>query len=381
MKKVLLGALVACLLLAPLSAGGKKDAEGEEILIGSLQDITGPTSSLGKMVEEGAKWAVDEINAAGGVNGKKLRIVQYDTKGNVNEAITAFTRAVTTGKVSAIIGPPIANIAMAIAPISEQYNVPILGFSVDTKSQVKADGTPYKNMFAFQPNADQQGAIMASYAVKNGFKRFGVIYNESNAFSLSLLDPFTNRVKAEGQQVLGLVPYGPNDRDFKTLLGKLTSQNVDAIYAPVYTQELILITQQARAIGFKGALIFGLDACPPFNTLLGESCDGVYFINNVDDTEPKLQTMIKNVKAKSGIDATNKFFLGYDVGKILGQIFATAGTDPAAVAAAVSQVKNFPGLTGSITIDAKTHMPTGLDMVMFTYDNTTPKYLERYAAK
>jgi branched-chain amino acid transport system substrate-binding protein len=270
---------------------------------------------------------------------------------------------------------------MAIAPISERYNVPVLGFAIDTKCQIKSDGTPYKNMFCFQPNANQQAEIMASYAVKNGFKRFGVIYNQQNSYSTSLAPPFVARIQQEVQTVVEQVPYNPQDRDFKTLLGKITSQNVDAIFAPVYVQELILIVQQARAIGFKGALINGLDACPPFNTLLGEPCDNIYFINNVDDTEPKLQEMIKKVKAEKGIDATNKFFLGYDVGKILAKIFGDVGTDPVKVTGAVANISNFSGLTGNITIDPATHMPKGLEMVMFSYEGTTPKFRERYAAK
>jgi branched-chain amino acid transport system substrate-binding protein len=375
---------VVCSLVSAgaLFAGGGQEAQGtDEITLVALQDITGPTSSLGKMVEAGTKWAVDEINSAGGIKGKKIRVITYDTKGDVNEAINAFNRTVTTGNVSAVIGPPVANVAMAIAPISERYNVPVLGFAIDRKCHIKADGTPYKNMFGMQPNADQQAEIMASYAVKNGLKRFGVIYNQANSYSTSLLTPFVNRVQQEGQVVVEPIPYNPNDRDFKTLLGKIISQNVDAIFAPVYVQELILIVQQARALGFKGVFINGLDACPPFNTLLGESCDNIYFINNVDDTEPKLQEMINKVKTVTGIDATNKFFLGYDTTKILAKIFTEVGTDPAQVAKAVEKVSNFPGLTGNITIDPATHMPKGLEMVMFTYNNITPVMLERYAAK
>ena len=351
-----------------------------DIVIGVLQDITGPTSTLGKMVEAGATWGVDEINANGGVNGRKIRLITYDTKGDVNEAINAFTRAVTADKVSAVIGPPVANIALAIAPISEDYDVPVLGFALDTKCQLKEDGTPYKNMFAFQPNANQQGAIMANYAMKNGFKKFGVIYNEGNAYSVSLKTPFIEAVNVQGGQVLAEVPYTSNDKDFKTLLAKITSQNVDAIFVPNYTQELILIAQQARALGFEGALICGLDACPPFNNLFGEDCDNIYFINNVDDTEPALQDMIKKVKDKTGIDATNKFFLGYDVANILGKVIGEVGSDSAAIRAAVEKLSNYKGLTGNITIDPKTHMPTGLEMVMFTYEGTTPKMLERYSA-
>lgn len=353
---------------------------GEEILIGILQDITGPTSSLGKMVEAGALWGVEEINANGGVDGKKIRTITYDTKGDVNEAINAYTRAVTTDKVTAIIGPPVANIALAIGPVSENYDVPVLGFGLDPKCQVKADGTPYKNMFSFQPNAIQQGTIMAKYAMKNGFESFGVVYNEGNAYSVSLKAPFVDTVTAEGGSVKVEVPYTANDKDFKTMLSKVINADVDAIYIPNYTQELILIAQQARALGFEGALICGLDACPPFNDLMGESCDNIYFINNVDDTEPVLQELIAAVKAKTDINATNKFFLGYDVANILAKTIGEVGNDSVAVQKAVENLTGYEGLTGVITIDPSNHMPSGLEMVMFTYEGTTPVMLERFSA-
>ncbi len=380
--------MVACTApaAAPTAAPAEvKPAEAQpapagEIIVGCLQDISGPTSTLGKMVEAGAKWAFDEINAKGGVNGQMIKMITYDTKADVNEAINAFTRAVTTDKVSVVIGPPVANIALAIAPISEQYNVPVVGFSVDLKSQVKPDGTPYKNMFAFQPNAIQMGEIMATYAVKeNGFMKFGVIYNQGNAYSTSLLAPFVDTVKALGAEVVEPVPYAATDKDFKTLLGKILSENVDAIYMPNYTQELILITQQARALGFQGALIAGLDANPPFNTLLGEPADGIYFINNLDPAEPKNAELIKAVKEKTGIDATNKFFLGYDLGNVLAKIMGEVGTDPTKIRDAVENLKDYPGYTGNITIDPMTHTPTGLEMVMFTYKGSDPVLLQRYS--
>ena len=377
MKKVLSLILMLAMLLTVTTVYA---AESETINLGCLQDISGPTSSLGNMVTAGAQWAVDEINAAGGVGGKKINLIVYDTKGDVTEAINAYTRAVTSDAVSAIVGPPVANIALAIAPESENNEVPILGFAIDTKCQIKPDGTPYKNMFAFQPNALQQGAIMGKYAIKNGFKKFGVVYNEGNAYSVSLQAPFIETVTASGGEVSKVVTYTANDKDFKTLLQPIMDAGVDAIFVPNYTQELILIAQQARALGYEGALICGLDACPPFNTLFGEPCDGIYFINNIDGTEANIQAMIAAVKEKTSIDATNKFFLGYDVTNILKGIFEQVGTNPADVRNAVENVANYAGLTGNITIDPATHMPKGLEMVMFKYEDTTPVMLERYSA-
>ncbi|WP_333651960.1 ABC transporter substrate-binding protein [Lacrimispora sp.] len=363
------------------SSGGA--ATDGEIVIGCLQDITGATSSLGQMVQAGAQWAVDEINESGGINGKKLVMNTYDTKADVTEAINAYTKAVTSDKVSLIVGPPVANIALAIKETSEQYEVPVMGLALDPSAQLKADGTPYKNMFCFQPNAIQQGTIMAKYAMKNGFKTFGVIYNESNAYSLSLKDPFIASVAEGGGTVdeKQQIAYNANDTDFKTLLSPIVSAGVDAIYAPNYTKDLVNIVTAARALGYEGAIICGLDACPPFNTMLGGSSDGVYCINNVDDTDPELQKMIAAVKEKTGVEATNKFFLGYDIVKIAAKALEETGTDdPAALRTAIENVKDFDGLTGKITIDPETHMTTGLEMVMFTYEGTTPKMLERFGA-
>lgn len=190
MKKFL-AIFLAVLMIVGMTACGSSQPEAEspsetpqqeetapegDIVIGVLQDITGVTSTLGKMVQEGAQWAADEINAAGGINGRKVKLVTYDTKADVQEAINAYNRMTTTDKVSAIIGPPVANITIAIAPISEQYNVPVLHFAIDDRATIKDDGTPYKNMFLFQPSAKQQGAIMGKFAVEEqGLKKFGII--------------------------------------------------------------------------------------------------------------------------------------------------------------------------------------------------------------
>ena len=122
-----------------------------------------------------AKWAIDEINSNGRIDGRPIQMISYDAKGDVNEAINAYTRAVTVDNVSAIIGRPIANICLALAPISEQYDVPIIDIAVDPKCHAREPGDPYKNMFGIQPSALSQGAIMAKYAMKNGYNTFDVM--------------------------------------------------------------------------------------------------------------------------------------------------------------------------------------------------------------
>ena len=352
-----------------------------EILIGCLQDTTGVTSILGKMIESGAKWAVDEINGQGGIKGRKVKLVSYDTKGEVQEAISAFTRMVTEDKVSAIIGPPVANIGIAIAPISEQYNVPILGFAMDNRATIKSNGQPYKNMFLLQPSSDQQGDIMAHYAVQEKrLKNFGIIYNQSNAYSLSLVEAFRRTLKGlNGASIKVEVPYQANDKDFKTLLSKINSAKVDAIYAPNYTQELVLIVQQARAIGYAGPIICGLDAAPPFLDLTGPEANGVVYINNITDNDPTVQEISKEYKEKNRNNPTNKFFLGYDVIHALTQIIGKVGDNPIKIQKAVENLKAYHGVTGDITINSKTHQTKGLSMYMHEIKDQKNTFIKKYS--
>ena len=323
---------------------------------------------------------IAEINAAGGIGGKTVVMKTYDTKGDVTEAVNAYITAVTVDNVSLIVGPPVANIANAIKETSEDYDVPVMGFALDPNCQLKEDGTPYKNMFCFQPSATTQGQIMASFAVKNDLKTFGIIYNQENSYSVSLLDPFIEQLAADGITVDDslVVAYGAADTDYKTLLQPIVSAGVDAIYCPNYTQQLVAIVTAATELGYEGKIVCGLDAAPSFNTTYGGDCSNIYYINNINTDDPTTAEMAAAVEDK--VSAVNKYFLGYDVVMIAKQCIEEAGLDDAAaLLSAIENVKDFKGLTGTVTIDPETHMPDGMGMFMYTYDNQTPVMLEEFA--
>ena len=365
---------------ASSATSATEESSGGEILIGCLQDITGSTSSLGISVQAGAQAAVDEINANGGINGKTLVMNTYDTKGDVTEAVNAYITAVTVDEVSLIVGPPVANIANAIKETSEGYDVPVVGLAMDPSCQLKEDGTPYKNMFCLQPSADSQGEIMAAFALKNGYKTFGVLYNQENSYSVSLLDPFLDRLAEDGVTVDDsmIVAFGAADTDYKTLLQPLVSANVDAIYCPNYTQQLVAIVTAATELGYEGKIIAGLDAAPAFNTTYGGDCSNVYYINNINTEDPEIAAKIAEIE--DTVSAPNKYFLGYDVVMIAAQCIEETGLDdPAALLSAIENVTDYEGLTGKITIDPATHMPKDMAMFMYTYDNQTPVMLGEFA--
>ncbi len=402
MKRILSYVLIATMSLGfigckPADSGNKNTEEGKtsvaesnqgetgtegEILIGCLQDITGPTSTLGKSVEAGARAAVEEINANGGISGKKIVMKTYDTKGDVSEAVNSYISGVTVDKVQLMIGPPVANIAHAVKETSESYDAPIMGFALDPACQIKEDGSVYKNMFCFQPSADSQGKIMASFAMKNGYKSFGVLYNQENSYSVSLLKPFLDTVAEGGHPVDEklIVAYGAADTDYKTLLQPLVSAKVDAIYIPNYTQQLVAIVTAGNELGYEGKYIAGLDAAPSFNEIIGTDVSNVYYINNINIFDEKTAEKAEAVSGE--VSAVNKYFLGYDVVYIAKRCIEEAGLeDTAKLRSALENVKDFQGLTGTLTIDPKTHMPDKMAMFMYTYDNMTPVLLEEYSGE
>lgn len=362
---------------AATSSTVSTDDEGGEILIGCLQDVTGATSALGISVQTGAQAAVDEINANGGINGKTVVMKTYDTKGDVTEAVNAYITAVTVDQVSLLVGPPVANIANAIKETSEDYDVPIVGLAMDPACQVKDDGTPYTNMFALQPSATSQGQIMAAFAVKNGYKTYGILYNQENSYSVSLLAPFTDELAANGITVDDslIVAYGAADTDYKTLLQPIVSAGVDAIYCPNYTKELVTIYTAAVELGYEGKIIAGLDAAPAFNTTYGGDCSNVYYINNINTEDETIAAEI--AKIEGSVSAPNKYFLGYDIVMAVADCISNVGSEPAALHDALENLV-YEGVTGTITIDPSTHMPTGMSMYMYTYDNQDPVMLEQF---
>lgn len=351
---------------------------GDTILVGCLQDITGPTSALGMSVEAGAKAAVEEINANGGVDGRQIVMKTYDTKGDVTEAVNAYITAVTVDNVAFIVGPPVANIANAIKETSEGYDVPVVGLAMDPACQLKEDGTPYKNMFCFQPDANAQEQIMASFALENGYKSFGILYNQENSYSVSLLTPFVDELASNGITIPEdlIISYGAADMDYKTLLSPIVNAGVDAIYCPNYTQQLISICAAAKELGFEGKIINGLDAAPSFITIYGDDCSNIYFINNINLDDEKTAARVAEIS--DTVAAANKYFLGYDIVKAVIGCFEKVGfEDMDALRSAITEIE-YTGMTGTIHMNADTHMPKDCKMFMYTYDYQTPVMISEY---
>lgn len=378
MKKAI-AILMALLAMCSVFANGSSENTGSEtITIGILQDTTGATATLGKSVQKGVEDAIKDINAKGGINGKTVTYIEYDTAANVDTAISAYIKAVTVDQVDFLFGPPIANIVSGLKATTSSYGVPMITFAVDPLCYKDNSGNVYEYLFCAQPSTVVQGQIMAEFAMQNGFNNFGVFYTQDNSYSVSLLDPFVSTVRANGGVVddKNIIGYNASETDIKTLIQPIIKAGVDAIYCPNYTAPLVLIKKACDELGFKGAIITGLDGAPAFNTQVGADCSNVYFINNIDIYETETAKAISERCQEVG--APNKYFLGYDSMMMAAKVMSEVGTDGKAVAKAL-ETAEYTGLTGTIKMDPSSHMPVlGTPMFMYKYDGTTPVMLQKY---
>ena len=370
-----------CAVLVVLLAGLTGMAAAKELLIGNMQDISGPTSVWGNAVTRGAEIAIEKINAAGGIDGAMLKLVTMDTKANVQEAIKGYNSLVSSGVV-AVVGPPVSNIGLALGPIANRAGVPVVGSFIDPRVTVGEDGKPHAAMFLMQPSSIQYSEIMASYTIDVlGLKKVGVLYDQSNAFAVSLMKPYVDYIKAAGGEIVSEQVYTKGDKDFKTQLLKIKDAGADCLYFPNYIQDAVLAMNQRKQVGLDVPVIGGLDFAPPFASLVNdpEATNDIYLANNFSETEPQLKEVWEIYKTKYGEDPVNKVFLGYDKVLLIREAMKLGGgTSAAQVMAGLSQVKELQGTTGVLTISPETHQPVGLSMVMYKIEKGKYVELGRY---
>lgn len=370
-----------CAVLVVLLAGLTGMAAAKELLIGNMQDISGPTSVWGNAVTRGAEIAIEKINAAGGIDGAMLKLITMDTKANVQEAIKGYNSLVSSGVV-AVVGPPVSNIGLALGPIANKAGVPVVGSFIDPRVTVGEDGKPHAAMFLMQPSSIQYSEIMASYTIDVlGLKKVGVLYDQSNAFAVSLMKPYVDYIKAAGGEIVSEQVYTKGDKDFKTQLLKIKDAGADCLYFPNYIQDAVLAMNQRKQVGLDVPVIGGLDFAPPFASLVNdpEATNDIYLANNFSETEPQLKEVWEIYKTKYGEDPVNKVFLGYDKVLLIREAMKLGGgTSAAQVMAGLSQVKELQGTTGVLTISPETHQPVGLSMVMYKIEKGKYVELGRY---
>ncbi|HEX8889111.1 MAG TPA: ABC transporter substrate-binding protein [Pyrinomonadaceae bacterium] len=363
MKRTLLSLGLTLTLIATLacrsggggnSAGDAKPADTGNIRVGVYADLSGQTKSSGESIKNGVELAADQINQAGGIQGRKLELIVEDDKGLPDQAATAVSKLVSQNQVHAVVGEVSAQSSLTAAPKAQEAKVPMI-----TLTTANPDLTRVGDYIFRVASPDSlQGEEMAKYAADNLKAKTAAILSEDNSdYSRALAQSFEENFVKLGGQVTEKQSYAPTDQDFKKQLEPLRSSNPDVIYIPGSYKQAGVIAKQAEELAIKSILL-GADGWndPQLFHLGGNALDGTYITSHysADDPTQMVRDFTSAYKKRYGNAPDQTAALAYDAMKVLADAITRAGaSDRAKLRDALAQTTKFSGVTGTITINAE----------------------------
>lgn len=338
----------ALVMVINCGGGGNQN----EISIGEYGSLTGTTATFGQSTHKGLELAVDETNSAGGVLGKRIKLITEDDQSKPEEAATAATKLITRDNVKALIGEVASSRSLAAAPICQQYKIPMVSPG-STNPEVTRKGDYIFRVCYIDPF---QGEILAKFVYNSlGLKTAAILKDVKNDYSIGLAQFFKETFEGLGGTVLAEQAYSEGDSDFKAQLTALKGAGPEAIFVPGYYIEAALIVKQGRELNMNMPF-FGGDGWDSAKLLEvgGSSLNDTYYSTHyaVDDTSSLVRNFVAKFRARYDEIPDAMAALGYDAVLILFDAIRRAGsTDGAAVRDALAATKDFVGVTGKITID------------------------------
>jgi branched-chain amino acid transport system substrate-binding protein len=384
MKRITIGFLAAATGMALLAgcATTPKGPEVTEIKIGINYELSGDVATYGQDSVKGIKMAVDMVNAAGGINGKTIKLVEADNKSDKAEATTLATRLMTQDKVIAVIGPATSGAFKATIPVANDNKVPVISGSA-TADDVTVDASGVKE-YAFRTcfNDSFQGTAMANFAKDKLSAKSAVIIGDiSSDYAKGLADSFKKTFTAGGGSIVGEEGFSAGETDFNAILTRIRAMQFDVIYLPGYYQEAGLIIKAARELGIT-APVLGADGFDsPVLVQLGGTAalNDVYFTNHYSslDQDPMVLKFIEDFKTKFGEEPNAFHALGYDTAMfVIDAIKRADALTGEAVKNALASTKDFKAVTGTLSVD-ENHNPVKAIVVIGLKDgvqSTTEKF-------
>lgn len=338
-------------------AGCTKKSD-DVIKVGYYGSMTGAEATFGLSTRDGVMLAIDEVNNAGGVNGKKINVIAYDNQGRPEEARLTVEKLINSDNVVALIGEVASTRSLAAAPIAQQNKVPMISPS-STNPKVTEVGDYIFRVCFIDPF---QGEVMAKFAINSlKLKKAAVLVDQKSDYSVGLADFFEAKFKALGGEIVGggrgKSFYTAGDVDFKAQLTTFRDLGADFIFVPGYYTDVGLIAKQARQLGLNIPLLGGdgWDSSKLFE--IGESAiNGGYFSNHytAEDPRPEVQEFVQKFKAKYNTSPDGLAAQGYDAALVLIDALKRSGsTEGPKLRDAIASTKNFKGVTGTITLNEK----------------------------
>ena len=336
--------LVVCLAACGQGGGGNEPAPGPEatgepapggasgdvIKIGILGPQTGGVAQYGIAVKNGAALYFDQINAAGGINGKQIEYVVYDEEGDATKAVTGYNSLVDQGVV-AIVGDVTTQPCVAVVTASQEDNMPMITASA-TATTVTYDAdtdTVYSNMFRSCFIDPFQGQTMAKFAKEVlGASTAAVLYDNGDTYSTGVYEYFVAECENLGIDVVAVESYASGAVDYSGQLTNIANANPDVLFLPIYYNDVALVATQAANAGINATML-GVDGWASVMTVVTDPAlvEGAYYCSgySAEDTSELVVKFLADYADAYNGETPNMFSAqAYDAAWILCDAIAVA---------------------------------------------------------
>jgi branched-chain amino acid transport system substrate-binding protein len=353
--------LVIVILAMSLTACGKK-ASDDTIKIGYVGALSGETAVWGQAGLNGMLLTAKEINEAGGILGKQIEIVGLDGRGDPTDSVNAFRRLATEEEVIAVIGTNFSSCNIAMAPIADQLEVPLIATAASNpKVTVDEDGNLHPYSFRIGFIDPFQGQVLANLASNElGAMTAGVIYDIGSDYSTGLAQYFEEQFVANGGEIVAKVEGHSGDNDFRSQLSVIAEANPDVIMVPWIYKDVALIANQARELGITAPLLGGdgWDS-PELIAMAADAIEGSFYTSQPSFANPVTQPYADAYMAEyDNLVPETEALFGHDGLYWIKDALERAGeASKPALREALENTTQFDGLMGSMSIDPATHNP------------------------
>jgi branched-chain amino acid transport system substrate-binding protein len=341
---------------------------GGDILVGEYGSMTGGQATFGQSTHNGIMMAADEVNAAGGINGRKVKILSEDDQSKQEEAANAVTKLISQNNVVAVLGEVASSASIAAAPICQSNKVPMITPS-STNDEVTRKGD---YIFRICFTDSYQGEYQAVFAdqwcsMNNKPKSVAMLLDVKSDYSQGLAKVLTAKFTALGGKIVGTQSYANGDSDFRSQLTAIKATNPSLLYVPGYYTDIGQIATQARDLGITVPILGGDGwESPKLIEIGGKALEGCFYTNHYfyGDPAPVVANFVQKYKDRYGQTPDSLAALGYDAMKTLADAMKRASKlDGPSIRDAIGQTKGLVGVTGTINIGPERNA-TGKQLVI-----------------
>ena len=337
------------------------------IKIGALFAVTGPAAFLGEPERNSAKMVIDEINKAGGVKGRKLELVVYDTAGDATKAVQLATKLIKDDKVVAIIGPSTTGETMAVIPVAEKEQIPLISCSAGSKIT-----DPVKK-WVFKTAQNDALAVGRIYEYLQKTKQTNVsILTVSDGFGASGREQLKNQAAKYGITIVSDDTYGPKDTDMTAQLTKIRGTHAQAIICWGTNPGPAVVAKNVKQLGIKTPLFMSHGvSSKKFIELAGEAAEGVRLpsgkvlvcdlLPNSESQKKSLMLFVKDYQKHYKAEGDHFGGHAWDAVMLLRNAIEQGADTPLAIRDQLEKTKNFCGIGGTFTYSPQDHAGLGKD--------------------